>query len=490
MSLIVYSVNHHRADLALREQVAFSADQLFHWIDQLKPSHWQDLVLLSTCNRTELYAEVKHFEQEQALLQLWAQACHIAPSDMERLSSCLDIHRDQAAMVHLIRVASGLDSQLIGEPQILGQLKQAVAIFDQQQLLSARFKRYFDYAFFAAKKVRTETAVGEHAISLGYAVTQHALQVFGTIEPLTALIVATGEMNSLVTKHLVEHGIKQVILCNRTYQRAQDLAAQLPDHVKVEIIGYDSLDLALTRADIICSCSGRAEFTIHLQDMIQAQQKRHQIDHSQPQLMIDLAVPRDIDPQIDQLSQIYLYDIDALQRVIEENLAQRRQAAADAEVMVGVLAEQFVSQQKIQQAGTSIEHYRHHADKFRAQEMQHALQQLKQGMDAETVLEQLSKRLTNKLLHVPSRLLREAATAEDPRHYIWLQETIHHIHRGVRPQPTAALYPEQVMGDHATMNEIYYSHVDAVRSSHLQHEMSDSTSDELPSNRFNPLHSH
>ena len=425
MSLIALSVNHHSADVKLREQVAFNPERAGAWLQQLYQQGLRDIVLLSTCNRTEIYADATDEQQEHQLIDLFAATCHL---NSHQLRPHLYRHHNQSAITHLIRVASGLDSQVLGEPQILGQIKQAVHIADDQQMLSARMKQYFDFAFFSAKKVRTETAVGEHAVSLGYAVSQLATQVFADMSQLNALIVATGEMNSLVAKHLAERGIGSLTLCNRTRERAEQLAADLPQSTKITIIDFEQLDSALTHADIVSSCTASLHQIIGYDAVKTALKQRRY----QPMLLVDLAVPRDIAPEVDRLDGVYLYGIDDLQRVIDDNLSHRRQAAAVAEAMVAELASQFVTQQKIQQAGSSIEHYRQHADHFRHQEMQHALQQLKQGLDAEQVLEQLSKRLTNKLLHVPSRLLREAATADDPSHYQWLQQTIHDIHVGTR----------------------------------------------------------
>lgn len=441
MSLIALSVNHHRADVNLREQVAFDAARATHWLSELQRQGWQDVVLLSTCNRTEIYAELPGSPQplvndvrHQQLIEQFARASHLQP---QQLQPFLYTHHDHAAMHHLIRVASGLDSQMLGEPQILGQLKHAVHLADQLALLSARFKRYFDYAFFAAKRVRSETAVGEHAVSLGYAVTQLAGQVFDDPAQLTALLVATGEMNTLVARHLAERGVGRLLLCNRTRSRAEELAASLPRHVHPEVIDFEDLPEALVQADLVSSCTGSLQQVIGYDMVRQALRKRRY----EPMLLVDLAVPRDIDPEVARLDGIYLYGIDDLQRVIENNLSQRRQAAVEAEQLVHQLASGFAIQQKVQQAGSSIEHYRQHADHYRELEMQHALQQLRQGLPAEQVLEQLSKRLTNKLLHVPSRLLREAAIAEDPQYYQWLQHTLTDIHAGVRGYPSDRTEP-------------------------------------------------
>lgn len=418
MSFLALGVNHHTASVELREQVAFNAERLHALFSNKEaPSSLQDMVVVSTCNRTEVYALT---EQPADILRWVAQVNSI---DENMLLKHVYRYEDVQAMTHLMRVASGLDSLMLGEPQILGQIKNALVLAKDSNMVSSQLNRLFEYAFYAAKKVRSETAVGEHAVSMGYAVAQLATEVFSHVSQLTVMIVATGEMNTLVAKHLAEMGVGKMIICNRTRARAEILADELAAKVPVEVINFEDLEAHLHRADVVSSCTGSLHQVISYKAVKQAlkQRKYNQM------LLVDLAVPRDIESKVDDLDGVYLYAIDDLQRVIDENLSQRRQAALEAEVMVSQLAAQFVTHVKVRKAGESITKYRDYAEQQRQVELALATTQLKRGADPEYVMQVMSHRLSNKLLHVPSKLFREAAKSEDPQHYEWLNATVDEI---------------------------------------------------------------
>lgn len=415
MSFLALGVNHQTASVELREQVAFNAERLHALFqDQQAVPSLQDMVVVSTCNRTEVYAIT---EKPDEVLSWVAQVNSI---DKNLLVKHVYRYEDVQAMTHLMRVASGLDSLMLGEPQILGQIKNALVLAKDSNMVSSQLNRLFEYAFYAAKKVRSETAVGEHAVSMGYAVAQLANEVFSHVSELTVMIVAAGEMNTLVAKHLAEMGVGKMIICNRTRARAEGLAQELAPKVPVEVINFEDLDANLHRADVISSCTGSLHQVISYKAVKQALKQRKY----NPMLLVDLAVPRDIEAKVDDLDGVYLYAIDDLQRVIDENLSQRRQAALEAEVMVSQLAAQFVTHVKVRQAGEAIAQYREDAEKHRQAELAFASTQLKRGADPEYVMEVMSHRLSNKLLHVPSKLFREAAKSEDPQHYEWLNSTV------------------------------------------------------------------
>ncbi|MDO4224070.1 MAG: glutamyl-tRNA reductase, partial [Acinetobacter sp.] len=332
------------------------------------------------------------------------------------------------AITHLMRVASGLDSLMLGEPQILGQVKSALQLAKECQTVSKDLNRIFEYAFYAAKRVRSETAVGSHAISMGYAVAQLALQVFSENQKLTVMIVAAGEMNSLVAKHLAEMNVAKIIICNRTRERAESLAQELAHRVEVEIIDFTDLAANLHRADIVSSCTGSLHQVIFYDDVKQALKQRRY----RQMLLVDLAVPRDIEARVEDLDGAYLYGVDDLQGVIDENLAQRRQAAVEAEFMVNQLATQLILQQKVSQAGETIAQYRQHGQQQQQQELALALAQLQAGANAEDVLQQFAHRLTNKLMHSGSQLLRKAAEHDDPEHFEWLKDELQDIQQHSR----------------------------------------------------------
>ncbi|WP_336169307.1 glutamyl-tRNA reductase [Acinetobacter sp. 161(2023)] len=425
MSFFALGVNHQTASVELREKIAFNAERLSSLLaEQNHHYSLNDLVVVSTCNRTEVYAMA---ENAESLLKWLADANNI---DVKHLIHHVYRYENTQAITHLMRVASGLDSLMLGEPQILGQVKRALALSKEAQTVSPELNSVFEYAFYAAKRVRSETAVGSHAVSMGYAVAQLALQVFSKPEKLTVMVVAAGEMNSLVAKHLAEMGVAKIIICNRSRERADQLAQEISHQVEVEIIDFAALAENLYRADVVSSCTGSLYQVIAYLDVKAALKKRRY----QQMLMVDLAVPRDIDPKVEALDGVYLYGVDDLQSVIDENLAQRRQAAVEAEVMVNQLATQLITHQKVKEAGSTIHAYRQHSEEISQQELAHALEALHHGDNAEQVLQQFAHRLTQKLMHPTSILLREAAKAENPDYLEWLRQHLQDVFDHERKQ--------------------------------------------------------
>ncbi|WP_288364244.1 glutamyl-tRNA reductase [uncultured Acinetobacter sp.] len=429
MSFFALGVNHQTASVELREQVAFNAERLRDLLTQQhRHADLNDMVVVSTCNRTEVYAMTEHAD---LILNWLAETNGI---EIKQLLHHVYRYQDAQAVTHLMRVASGLDSLMLGEPQILGQVKSALALSKDAQTVSSDLNRIFEYAFYAAKRVRSETAVGSHAVSMGYAVAQLALQVFSQPEKLTVMMVAAGEMNTLVAKHLAEMGVAKVIICNRSQARAEQLSQEIAHQVEVEIIAFDQLADNLHRADVVSSCTGSLHQVIFYQDIKAALKKRR---YNQ-MLLVDLAVPRDIDPKVETLDGVYLYGVDDLQSVIDENLAQRRQAAVEAEVMVSQLASQLLTQQKILQAGSTIHAYRAHSEQQQQLELGRALAALQKGQAPEEVMTQLAHRLTQKLMHPTSILLREAAQHEHPDYFEWMKNQLNDVFEHERkPKNTA-----------------------------------------------------
>ena len=415
MSFFALGVNHQTASVELREQIAFNPEKLSALLaEQSQHPELNDLVVVSTCNRTEVYAMSEHPEQVLDWL------AHVNGIDAKQLSRHVYRYENAQAVSHLMRVASGLDSLMLGEPQILGQVKTALSLAKDSHTVSQQLNRIFEYAFYAAKRVRSETAVGSHAVSMGYAVAQLALQVFSHPEKLTVMVVAAGEMNSLVAKHLAEMGVAKILICNRTRARAETLAQEIAHRVEVEIIEFDQLAANLHRADVISSCTGSLHQVIAYPEVKAALKKRRY----QQMLLVDLAVPRDIDPKIENLDGVYLYGVDDLQSVIDENLAQRRQAAVEAELMVNQLVTELVTHQKVQQAGATIHAYREHGESLRQEELNLAMARIAKGEDAAQVMQEFSYRLTQKLLHPTSILLREAAKGDEPECFEFMQENL------------------------------------------------------------------
>lgn len=426
MQLLVIGLNHKTAPVAMREQLAFAAEDLPIALDSLK-AITQGAVILSTCNRTEIYAlapEGQTLTSTMSQVIEWLAAFKNTP--MQKIAPHLYQYQNNHALLHWVRVASGLDSMILGEPQILGQIKQAVRQSRAKEGISSKLSWVIQQVFAAAKQVRNETRVGSQAVSLGFAAAKLVTQIFQKPSNNTLLVVAAGEMNRLVATNIAGLGVGKVIICNRSHERAALLASELETIVpQIEITPLDQLPNVLPQADIVTSCSGSLYTLIDKTMVKQAlKQRRHQ-----PMLMIDLAVPRDIAPTVSELDDVYLYSIDDLQHVIAGNLEQRRQAAVEAELLVSQIVVAIERKYLVRQVGQDIQQYReqakHHADMILSQ----SLQQLADGHAAEAVLTELTRKLTQTLTHAPSKLLRETASEQPVETVNFVAQQLTHAFR-------------------------------------------------------------
>ncbi|KFD18666.1 MULTISPECIES: glutamyl-tRNA reductase [Tatumella] len=404
MTLLALGINHKTAPVALRERVSFGPDTLDKALDSLlSQPQVESGVVLSTCNRTELYLSVGENEDIQEQLVRWLCDYHQLREDDVRES--LYWHQDNAAVSHLMRVASGLDSLVLGEPQILGQVKKAFAESQRGHALSSELERMFQKTFSVAKRVRTETEIGASAVSVAFAACTLARQIFESLSSVNVLLVGAGETIELVARHLREHQVKKLIIANRTRERAQVLA----DEVDAEVIEIGELTSRLQDADIIISSTASPLPIIGKGMMERALKARR----NQPMLLVDIAVPRDVEPEVGKLPNAYLYTVDDLQTIIEQNMAQRQAAAVEAENIVVYESGEFMSWLRSQAAVTTIRDYRSHADLIREELESRALQALQQGQDATKVLHDLAHKLTNRLIHAPTKSLQQAARDGD-----------------------------------------------------------------------------
>lgn len=432
MQLLVIGLNHKTAPVAMREQLAFGADEMAGALSQLQPLT-EGAVIISTCNRTEIYAlapESHALTQVTDSLVQWLS--HYKQLPAHAIVPHLYRYENTHALTHWIRVASGLDSMILGEPQILGQIKQAVERSTLTGNISNKLSWVIQQVYAAAKQVRSETQVGSQAVSLGFAAAKLVTQIFDKPHNSTLLVVAAGEMNRLVATNLAGLGVSRVIICNRGRERAESLAQALRQNVptlRVDIVGLDSLASVLHQADIVTSCSGSLYSLIDKNMVKQAlKQRRHQ-----PVLMIDLAVPRDIEPSVGELDDVYLYSIDDLQHVIAGNLEQRRQAAVEAELLVSQLVVAVERKFLVRQVGQDIQQYRRQAQQQADAILQQALQQLADGQSADTLLTELTHKLTQTLTHAPSKLLRETASQQSAETVAFIASHLHHAHRPTKP---------------------------------------------------------
>jgi glutamyl-tRNA reductase len=397
MTLLAFGINHTTAPLALRERVAFAPEQLEAALrEACAHAVLAEVAILSTCNRTEIYAAS---ESDVAALQAWLVA-HTAIS-AEDLANSHYCYQNQDAVRHMMKVAGGLDSLVLGEPQILGQMKSAFAIAREAGTLGGELHATFQQVFSIAKRVRTETAIGENPVSVAYAAVSLAQQIFSNLKQDTALLIGAGETIELVARHLVEQGIKSIIVANRTLDRAQRLAREFNG----EAILLAEIPEYLHRADIVIS-STASQLPLLGKGAVESALKKRK---HKPMFMLDIAVPRDIEEQVGQLDDVYLYTVDDLHAVIDENKKSRVAAADQAEEIIAEGVEQFMRQQRALNAVATVKAYRHKAETLRDQEVQKTLRLLQAGTNPEQALQLLARNLTNKLLHAPTKVLKEAS---------------------------------------------------------------------------------
>ncbi|MBB3303836.1 MULTISPECIES: glutamyl-tRNA reductase [Enterobacterales] len=415
MTLLALGINHKTAPVALRERVAFTPDTLELALNSLLSQPMvQSGVVLSTCNRTELYLSVEQQADLQEKLVRWL--CDYHDLREEDVRNSLYWHQDNAAVSHLMRVASGLDSLVLGEPQILGQVKKAFVDSSRDHALSSELERMFQKTFSVAKRVRTETEIGASAVSVAFAACSLARQIFESLSTVNVLLVGAGETIELVARHLREHSVKKLMIANRTRERAQLLA----DEVGAEVIGLGDIETRLADADIIIS-STASPLPIIGKGMVERALKARR---NQPMLLVDIAVPRDVEPEVGKLANAYLYSVDDLQAIIEQNMAQRKAAAVQAESIVVQESGEFMAWLRAQSAVETIREYRSQADQVRAELQERALAALQQGADAEKVLQELAHKLTNRLIHAPTKSLQQAARDGDSERLQILRDSL------------------------------------------------------------------
>lgn len=404
MTLLALGINHKTAPVSLRERVSFTPETLDHALNSLLAQpKVQGGVVLSTCNRTELYLSVEEQSDLQEQLVRWL--CDYHQLNEADVRQSLYWHQDNDAVSHLMRVASGLDSLVLGEPQILGQVKKAFADSQREHSVSGELERMFQKSFSVAKRVRTETEIGASAVSVAFAACTLARQIFESLSSVTVMLVGAGETIELVARHLREHKVKQMIIANRTRERAQLLAQE----VGAEVISLGDVDERLYQADIIIS-STASPLPIIGKGMVERAMKKRR---NQPVLLVDIAVPRDVEPEVSNVPNAYLYSVDDLQSIIEHNMAQRQAAAQQAEAIVTQETGEFMSWLRAQSATETIRDFRAHAEHVRDDLAERALAALAQGEDANAVVQDLARKLTQKLIHTPTKALQQAARDGD-----------------------------------------------------------------------------
>ncbi|HOW75000.1 MAG TPA: glutamyl-tRNA reductase [Candidatus Competibacteraceae bacterium] len=402
MPLLALGLNHQTAPVGVRERVAFAPDRLHPALrDLLDRGGAYEAAILSTCNRTELYCGLKDGDSRQVVEWL---------GDYHRLQTVdlwpyLYQHAEGRAVRHILRVASGLDSLVLGEPQILGQVKAAYQAANSAGALGMRLERLFQHTFAVAKQVRTDTRIGVSPVSVAFAAVSLAKQIFADLPQRTALLIGAGDTMELVARHLHESGIRRLVVANRTLERAHALAASFAGYA----IALEEIPAHLSEADMVISATASPGLMLDASLIHRClKQRRHQ-----PMFMVDLAVPRDIDPVAADLDDVYLYTVDDLKDIIQENLRSRQAAAAQAEEIIDSQVEHFMAWLRMQDSAVSIRALRQRAEALRDEVLARAQRQLAQGKDPAEILNCLANTLTNKLMHPPCAGLREAAAQGD-----------------------------------------------------------------------------
>jgi glutamyl-tRNA reductase len=399
--LLTLGLSHHRAPLDVRERVAFAEAELPATLTRLRGLPGiHESAIVSTCNRTEIMT-VAGEADEARLLDWWRRERQLPDGLLEKY---LYSHRDHGSVLHNLRVASGLDSMIVGEPQILGQMKHSFAIAGAARTLGPVLSRMFQHAFAVAKLVRSHTQVGAHPVSVAYAAVQLARHIFADFSQQTALIIGAGEIAELLARHLRGKGVRRLLIANRSLDRAQRLAREVSGYA----IPLEDLASYLPDADLLVSSTGARGLILERAAVERALARRRR----KPVFMIDLAVPRDIDPKIAGLEDVYLYTIDDLRKVVADNLKLRGQEAQQAEALVEEYASSFNRWLEARDAAGTIRDLRQKAREHRDEVLDKARRLLASGKPPEEVLTFLADTLSNKLMHAPSAVLRDADAVE------------------------------------------------------------------------------
>lgn len=414
MSIFAVGINHKTASVAVREKVAFSPDNLTHALQEMIADlSCKEAAILSTCNRTELY-----FVQDKPLLDVqqritcWLENYHKVPASL--IAPTMYWHHDQQAVNHMMRVACGLDSLILGEPQILGQMKQAYSQAKAAGSMQIVMERLFQRTFGVAKQVRTDTDIGSSAVSVAFAAVNLAKHIFASLEKSKVLLIGAGETIELVAKHLYDNKVGKITVANRTVARAETMAKE----IGAEVITLAQIPEHIGDADIVIS-STASTLPIIGKGMVEKalEQRRHR-----PIFMVDIAVPRDIEEQVGDLEDVFLYTVDDLQGIVAQNMESRRKAADEAEKIVTTQTDDFMSWLRGLNTQDAVIAYRNQCLDKRDELMIKAKLQLANNKNPEAVMAELATKLTNNLMHAPTRALQSAAQGGELDKIIYLHD--------------------------------------------------------------------
>ena len=402
MPLLITGISHHTATLEIREKIAITRLDYDARVKELHDLDGiEEVVVVSTCNRTEIYSVGPKQSRQQ--VHQWLQAKG-GLSDEEMSLHCYVHERDQAVR-HLFRVSGGLESLVLGESQIVGQLKEAWQMANEAGVVGKVLDRLFQHAFATGKRIRSKTHIGDHPVSVAYTTVMLAKQIFGDLNSKTVILVGAGEMVELCGRHLHDKGLSSLIIANRSIERAAELAEQFGGLA----VSLTDLPEVLHKADILISSTASLEPVIQAKSVKAALKQRR----NQPMFLVDIAVPRDIHPDVGKLGNIYLYTIDDLQKVVDKNLSKRTEAAKAASGDIDEAVDEFLRWLNSARAVVYLQNLHKHARMNSDELVTKALRKIRAGKDPEQVVTQLAHTLTKRIPHLPSTRLRQAAEEQD-----------------------------------------------------------------------------
>ncbi len=405
MKLIALGINHNSAAVEVRERVAFAPEQVSEALnDACADAGLDEVVILSTCNRTEVYAvssdQLDPADKARQLISWIANYHHLSAQDLHQ---CAYHYESDEALTHIMQVASGLDSMVLGEPQILGQMKSAYAVARESGTVSSELGRVFPRVFSVAKRVRTDTAIGENPVSVAFAAVNLAGHIFSNLANTSALLVGAGETIELVARHLIDAGVNRIVIANRTLGRARELAQKF----SAEAVLLSEIPEQLEQADIVIT-STASQLPILGKGAVEValKQRKHR-----PMLMVDIAVPRDIEAQVGDLRDVYLYSVDDLRDIVDQNIRGRENEARKADLIIAAGVRSHREAEHSLAAVDTVKEYRTMAEQLKDRELQRALSMLSRGDDPAQVLAQMARGLTQKLIHAPSAGLKTVSAS-------------------------------------------------------------------------------
>jgi glutamyl-tRNA reductase len=424
MSIVVVGLNHKTAPVEVREKLSFPEATVPEALGKLMSYEGiKESLILSTCNRVEIYASVQDSRQGVEQIKRFIAGFHgLSPEVLEK---SLYIHPDAGGARHVFRVASSLDSLVVGEPQILGQLKDAFDLALKAKTTSTVLNKLLKKAISVAKRVRTETRLAEGAVNISYAAVELAKKIFGTLEEKTVMLLGAGEMAELAARHLLNNGVKTIMVANRTFERAVELANEF----KGSAVRFEDFPAEMVMADILICSTGASHYVVkHDVTSKVMKERRHK-----PIFMIDISVPRNIDPEVDRTDNVYLYNVDDLQGVVDTNVAGRQQEAERAEEIVTQEVETYLQWERSLDAVPTIVDLREKLEDLRKRELDKTLGQLNGISDEQRrAVEILSQSIVNKILHAPLVVLKQAAASPEGGDTISIARKIFNLDRELK----------------------------------------------------------